>query len=191
LVDDDARGVVSALTEAAIATTFDLLTFLVMPDHVHVLAQGASDDSNAIRLMQRFKQLAGFRYKQRFGRELWQHSFYDRVLRRDEDLLTVAKYILGNPIRAGLIAADGVWPFQGGALFEGVVDDEPPAANAALTGAEAPPLRDSDDRLPIGAGKGALRELGGDKPTGAEAPPLRELRDRNTAPCASDTETSS
>jgi REP element-mobilizing transposase RayT len=146
LVDDVARGVVAALTEAAAATTFELLTYLVMPDHVHLLAQGAADDANAIRFMQRFKQLTGFRYKQRYGTALWQHSFYDRVLRRDEDLLTVARYILGNPIRAGLIAADGVWPFQGGTLFEGVDENERRAANSEPTGAEAPPLRGLRDR---------------------------------------------
>lgn len=141
LVSDAATSVASALREAATATDFELLTFVVMPDHVHVLAQGAADDAKAIRFMQRFKQLAGFRYKQRHGGTLWQHSFYDRVLRRDEDPLLVARYILGNPVRAGLITVDGVWPYQGGTMFEGAGKDEGREANRRSTGVAAPPLR--------------------------------------------------
>jgi len=33
---------------------------------------------------------------------LWQEGYYDRVLRDSEQTFEVAKYIAGNPVRAGL-----------------------------------------------------------------------------------------
>ena len=119
LVDETARDVASALGESSAATKFELLAYVIMPDHVHVLALGAADDANVIRFMQRFKQVTGFRYKRRCAGALWQHSFYDRALRRDEDLVSAAGYILGNPIRAGLMMVDEVWSHQGGSLLAG------------------------------------------------------------------------
>jgi putative transposase len=126
LVDETAGDVASVLAESSAATKFDLLAYVGMPDHAHVLALGVADEANVIRFMQRFKQVTGFRYKRRCAGALWQHSFYDKALRRDEDVLIAAGYVLGNPVRAGLMTADDVWPYQGGVL---------------LTGAEAPPLR--------------------------------------------------
>jgi hypothetical protein len=35
--------------------------------------------------------------------KLWQPSYYDHVLRKDEDTLNVARYILDNPVRKGLV----------------------------------------------------------------------------------------
>jgi REP element-mobilizing transposase RayT len=35
--------------------------------------------------------------------KLWQPSFYDHVLRKDEDLLETAKYIFNNPVRKKIV----------------------------------------------------------------------------------------
>jgi hypothetical protein len=34
---------------------------------------------------------------------VWQSGFHDRALRHDEDLLDAARYIVANPLRAGLV----------------------------------------------------------------------------------------
>jgi putative transposase len=36
------------------------------------------------------------------GTSVWQTGFYDRAIRRDEDLLWVNEYVVANPIRARL-----------------------------------------------------------------------------------------
>ena len=36
--------------------------------------------------------------------KLWQPSFYDHVLRKDEDLLETVKYIFNNPVRKKIVA---------------------------------------------------------------------------------------
>ena len=89
-----------------------------MPDHVHVLVLGRSDSANLLSFVQRFKQLTGFDFRRATRRRLWQQSFYDRVLRVDEDLAHVAAYIFGNPVRAGLAGSDAEYALSGGEYFE-------------------------------------------------------------------------
>ncbi len=41
---------------------------------------------------------------------IWQKSYFDRAIRKDEDLRTIARYIIANPLRAGLVAHIGEYP---------------------------------------------------------------------------------
>jgi REP element-mobilizing transposase RayT len=43
---------------------------------------------------------------------VWQRSFYDHPLRKDEDLLKVAEYIIYNPVRKGLVEDWRDYPFS-------------------------------------------------------------------------------
>jgi REP element-mobilizing transposase RayT len=113
-----AEGVVSALRKSAEDTRFEILVYLVMPDHLHILACGADDDASLLRFVQRFKQLTGFAFKKEHRRHLWQPSFHDHALRREEDVWAVARYIVDNPARAGLVDDNDVWPYQGGVLLD-------------------------------------------------------------------------
>jgi len=94
-----------------------------MPDHLHLLVHGQSERADFIGFMKRFKQLTGFAYKRQTGQSLWQSGYYDRILRDDESSECVARYILENPIRAGLTTAWGEYPhawsdvYDLGALF--------------------------------------------------------------------------
>jgi REP element-mobilizing transposase RayT len=40
---------------------------------------------------------------------LWQKGFHDRALRRDEDVRTVARYTVLNPVRAGIVSR--IWDY--------------------------------------------------------------------------------
>lgn len=42
--------------------------------------------------------------------KLWQDGFHDRALRREEDVLPAARYIVANPLRAGLVSRVGDYP---------------------------------------------------------------------------------
>jgi len=77
--------------------------YCLMPDHVHLLAAMTSRESitGAIRS---WKSLCySERYRRGHSARFWQRSFYDHAVRDQEDLLDVAMYVLGNPVRAGLV----------------------------------------------------------------------------------------
>ena len=101
-----------ALYEASTHHGFTVLAYCFMPNHLHLLVK-SSETSSLVPFMKRFKQLSSYRHKQRTGRPLWHRSYYDHVLRREDDLLAAAEYIWNNPVRAGLVAERDAYPFIG------------------------------------------------------------------------------
>ncbi|WP_045122345.1 REP-associated tyrosine transposase [Pseudomonas fluorescens] len=88
----------------------DSLAWVVMPDHFHWLIdlkRGSLSD-----LMQRTKSLSARAVNLAAKREgsLWQQGFHDRALRREEDLVKIARYVVANPLRAGLVQKLGDYP---------------------------------------------------------------------------------
>ena len=90
-----------------------LTAYCYMPDHVHFLAEGKADDSDCLRFVARAKQFSGFHYHAKFGHRLWQRYSYEHTLRSEESAISVARYILENPVRGGLVARIEDYPFSG------------------------------------------------------------------------------
>lgn len=117
---------------------FKVWAYCFMPDHLHLLVEGESPDSDLKRFISSYKQYTGYYYKDKDyvaqgfspaqtkhvaqdhkkdvaqdfspaqtaetkNRKLWQPSYYDHVLRKDEDILSVARYVVGNPVRKALV----------------------------------------------------------------------------------------
>lgn len=111
-----ARHVVNALKQAENEGTASSLCWVIMPDHLHWLIELHIDDLP--RVMGRMKSrstLSVNRYLGLKGR-VWQKGFHDRALRNEADFKAVARYIVANPLRAGLVKTvrdyplwDSVW----------------------------------------------------------------------------------
>jgi putative transposase len=97
-----AETCVAALQETSSRLAATLWAYCVMPDHVHVLVE-VPGGVFLTEFARRFKQLAGFRLKQHIGDFAWQVSYYDHILRSDEAVLDVARYIWENPVEAKLV----------------------------------------------------------------------------------------
>jgi len=82
---------------------FALLAFVFMPDHLHLLVEGLSDDADFRIFMRALRQRTTVEYHRFAPGVLWQDGYFERVLRRTEETSSVIKYILANPVRAGLI----------------------------------------------------------------------------------------
>lgn len=81
------------------------LAYVLMPDHLHWLMKlDAADDLS--RIVGRVKSLAA----RRLDGRVWQGGFHDHAVRREEDLVEVARYIIANPVRAGLVRRVGDYP---------------------------------------------------------------------------------
>jgi len=88
-----------------------------MPDHLHLLLVG-EEKSSLDSFMKTFKQETSFAFKRAHGNSLWQRSYYDHVLRKEETLEVVALYILNNPVRAGLVDDYRNYAFSGSLVFD-------------------------------------------------------------------------
>ncbi|MDR2308299.1 MAG: transposase [Paucimonas sp.] len=85
------------------------LAWVLMPDHLHWLVE--LRQASLASLMRQLKYRSTFLINRACQRQgpLWQQGFHDRALRRDEDVRTVARYIVANPIRAGLVSRAGLY----------------------------------------------------------------------------------
>lgn len=111
------RLLVQCLRRQHEAGAVESLAFVVMPDHWHwlmVLQPGA----NLSAVMRRVKGESSRRLSAYLwaGREapriggIWQDGFHDHALRADEDLVATARYLVANPLRAGLVQSIGDYP---------------------------------------------------------------------------------
>jgi putative transposase len=112
------------LRQHASEAGFAVAAYCFMPDHLHILAVGTREDADLQRFVARFKQVSGFRHRQATRASLWQSGYADRVLREDEPTMVLCRYILSNPVRAGLATAIGEYPYAGSEVYrlEDIVD---------------------------------------------------------------------
>jgi len=115
-----ARVLVAEMRRLHDAAEVDSLAWVIMPDHLHWLFQlGERASLSAIvkQLKARSARAVGRRIEvgrvNEFARAglLWQRGFYDHAIRSDEDLRAVARYIVANPLRAGLVDHLGDYPW--------------------------------------------------------------------------------
>ena len=90
---------------------FELMAYVFMPDHLHLLVAGLASTSDFSRLMRLIRARTAMTYRTLHHSSLWQDGYFERVLRSNEDTAIVARYIVGNPVRAGLVQRANDYPF--------------------------------------------------------------------------------
>ena len=103
-----ARAVVRAIYDRDAEGQCKTLAWVLMPDHLHWLV--VLQDTDLSSLVGQMKQAASSkinRLHNQQGQIVWQQGFYDRMLRQEEDIVDIARYIVANPLRAGLVSRIG------------------------------------------------------------------------------------
>jgi REP element-mobilizing transposase RayT len=100
-----ARFLINALRQAQTRGEATTLAFVVMPDHMHWLMQ-LDAGASLSKVVGTVKAVTAHG----LGERIWQTGFHDHALRREEDLATLARYIVANPVRAGLVQRVGDYP---------------------------------------------------------------------------------
>jgi putative transposase len=96
----------------AILGDAEMLAWVLMPDHVHWLI-GLGRQFTLGTLVGRLKAISARNVNRACGRNgtVWAPAYHDHALRGDEDLTPVARYIVANPLRAGLVQSVAHYPF--------------------------------------------------------------------------------
>jgi len=115
---DTISGFLYEMYEAAGHTHHSVAAYCAMPDHLHMLLIGKTSDSDVEIFVHRFKQRTGYFYKRITGKKLWQTSYYDHMLREEEDLTEVVNYIVSNPERSGLVKDYREYPWIGSQIYD-------------------------------------------------------------------------
>jgi putative transposase len=94
-----------------------VIAYCFMPDHVHLLAEGQAEGADLQSFVARAKQKSGFDFAAVEKRRLWQKGYHDRVLRDEEATPDVVRYIIENPVRAGIAQHPSEYEFWGSQLY--------------------------------------------------------------------------
>ena len=98
---------------------FEAIAYCAMPDHFHALVQGTQADSDFTSMVRRWKQATGHAWKHSgHTNALWQAGYFDRILREQDATEAVVRYIVANPLRAGLATDIRDYPLIGSGPYD-------------------------------------------------------------------------
>ena len=102
------------MREMALVNRINIYAWCIMPDHIHLLLHG-NDIVDFVRLF-KGKMTPKARSIEP-GRRLWQRSFFDHALRKEEALADVSCYIWENPVRAGIVVKPDEYLWSGSEVW--------------------------------------------------------------------------
>ena len=106
-----AQTAIRAFTDMRLLKQNQLLCWVLMPDHVHWLVQ-LDQQSNLSKLIGVMKSASARQIRQKgYALKVWGDGFYDRALRRNDDVRQVARYIVANPLRANMVTQINDYPY--------------------------------------------------------------------------------
>jgi hypothetical protein len=83
-----------------------------MDNHYHLLIE--TPEANLVQGMQRLNSMYAQHFNRRHHRvgHLWQGRYKSIVVDRESHLLELVRYIVLNPVRAGMVEQAGAWPWS-------------------------------------------------------------------------------
>ncbi len=92
------------------AKRYNLLAYVIMPDHVHVLVDPL-ENHMLHNTIQSWKSFTANTLQRQFGRtgSLWLNEYFDRIVRDEEEFVEKAQYILNNPAKRWPEIEDYEW----------------------------------------------------------------------------------
>ena len=102
----NAEIVIDALRHVERSGRSYTLAWVIMPDHVHWLIE--LRHGTLATCMNVFKSISSRKLQ---AGQVWQTGYHDHAIRRDESVEHAARYIIGNPLRAGLAERVAEYPY--------------------------------------------------------------------------------
>ena len=97
----------------ALATTWLVGRYVIMPDHVHFFCAPNGIEVPALENWMRYWKSIVTRNLGETGGSVWQRHHWDRQLRKGESYDEKWEYVCSNPVRHGLVSTADEWPYQG------------------------------------------------------------------------------
>lgn len=94
---------------------YDLIAWVVMPNHVHVVLTPLRALPEVTRWIKGSTARSANLLLARTGKPFWQYESYDHCVRNDDELNRIIRYVERNPIAAGLAQSIEEWPWSSAA----------------------------------------------------------------------------
>ena len=94
------RGIIVSAFEYFDAKKYNLMAYVIMPNHIHVLVEPL-EDYMLHDIMHSWKSFTAYNFQREFGRKgcIWQDEYFDRIVRDEKEFIEKAQYILNNPLK--------------------------------------------------------------------------------------------
>ena len=101
---------------------FDLIAYVILPDHFHWLIRPRNELSNFSSIMHSFKRNFTVNVKKILGNKksvrFSQSGFWDHVIQSENDFKNHLTYIHWNPVKHGYVEEPEEWPHSSYANFQ-------------------------------------------------------------------------
>jgi putative transposase len=101
------KGFIAILKDVINSEECLVPVYCFMPDHLHLLIIGLTDNADLLKIVAKFKQKTGYWLAGQKKEAGWQKDFYDQVIRTNDSINAHIRYILDNPVRKGIV---DLWP---------------------------------------------------------------------------------
>lgn len=86
------------------------LAWVVMPDHIHWLFELQARSLGVVMCQLKSRSSLSLNQTPHSHGRVWQMGYHERAVRQDQDLKTIARYIIFNPVPAGRARRVGEYP---------------------------------------------------------------------------------
>ena len=101
---DIATAVVEAIHYREREQHYQLHSYVVMANHVHLLMTPLTDVSKLMQSLKRFTAKEANRILGLTGHSFWQDESYDRLVRNETEFERIARYMEMNPVKCGIVS---------------------------------------------------------------------------------------
>jgi len=111
--EQDYRAFIDLMKEAKRKFAIKLFAYCLMPTHFHMIVKQSVREALS-KFMQWLMTSHVRRYHRHYGSSghVWQGRFKSFLIEEDNHLITVLRYVEGNPVRAGLVQSAREWPWS-------------------------------------------------------------------------------
>ncbi|WP_020676323.1 REP-associated tyrosine transposase [Geopsychrobacter electrodiphilus] len=111
--DRDYQAFTEMLAEMSSRYAVEMLAWCLMPNHYHLVVR-PQVGTELSRGMHWFQTTHARRYHLHYGSSghLWQGRYKSFAINESEQLLTVIRYVEGNPVRANMVESTANWPWS-------------------------------------------------------------------------------
>lgn len=92
---------------------YKLITYIVMPNHVHLVFNKLENARSVDKIMQEIKRMSAYYANKELNKSgyFWQGESYDHIVRSEDELYKIIKYVLKNPVKARFVKFWHEWKY--------------------------------------------------------------------------------
>ena len=121
----DALVFLATLGAAITSTRWRCLAYCLMPTHYHMLVETPEPNLSDGMHFLNTKYAAGFNAAHEHAGHVFQKRFHSELVTRDEHLLETLRYVVLNPVRAGLAERPETWKWSSYRATVGISQAQP------------------------------------------------------------------